>query len=197
MKFFAIIICLAFWVASARGQVKVSGDTEMYSDSEGNRYISQFLWEDLPGGKVRLMQRLYPSDGRKSRVELGLGLPHKFGQTTVTPWIGWSSQDGQFILAGAVATGQIYCHKFVYIGDPKFQVSGQKPGWFYQRGAMSLNKWNLWARWDGTIRKGELVNSQPGVEWRSPKICGIWSLFATAQYDHITSHAVYRWGLRF
>lgn len=197
MKLFAIIIYLAFWVASARGQVKVTGDLEMYSDTHGNQYLSQFLWEDV--GRVRLMQRLFPADGRKPRVEIGAGIPLKYEKFVFTPYLGWTSQDSQYILAGGVLSGEMYHHKFTHIADPKFLVTGTKPSWFYQKSYLSLNKWGLWFRWNGTISKGLMVSSQPGLEWRSPKLHGRWSVFTALQYDHAAKKPgpVLYWGLRF
>ena len=197
MKSIAIILFFVIFAASTWGQVKVTGDMEFDSDSHGNQYFSQFLWEDV--GHWRLMQRIFPSDGRKPRVELGVGPVLKKGRYTFHPYVGWASQDSQYLIASGVLSGELWGHKFVHIADPKLLISGHKPSWLYQKSYLSLNKWGLWARWNGTVSKGELVSSQPGLEWRSPKLHGHWSFFAATQYDYMAKKPgpVFYWGLRF
>ena len=197
MKLFAIIFSLVICAASAWGQVKVSGDLEFYADSQGNNYLSQFLWEDI--GKFRFMQRLFPADGRKPRVELGVGPVLKKGKFTFHPYAGWASQNSQYVIVSGVVSGEVRGYKFVHIADPKILVSGDRPSWLYQKSYLSLNKWGLWARWNSTISKGVMVSSQPGLEWRSPKFHGRWCAFYAVQYDHAAKKPgpVLYWGLRF
>lgn len=201
MRTALLLVSFTVFAASLCFGQQVKGESEGKIDAGADSFYYYHFWfESFRNDKVIFYQRFYPSKGRMPRWEAAGGTMLGLGPLVLKPFAGWAREGTDYLLLSATSKFSFFGHEVDTIHDGKIALSGSRSGFLFQKVYVYLNYHDLWGRWEGIVKEGRFVASQPGLEWRGIKLNKNSHIFVAAQYDHVVRKVnpfTFRTGIRF